>query len=190
LERKGYFDEVLAGLPQGTWIATGHQADDLAETLLWRILTGSSGTHGAGILPVEGREVRLALTTSRQELREFLTEEGIGWREDSTNSEGRLLRSRIRTQLVPALNQLFPRWADHLGQAALKLPPPADGPSEVVSILAQLLGSSGIRARRAHWEEIQKAQQLKKTLSLDIEGGWKLTHEWNPARERSRWTLE
>ncbi len=188
-ERKDFFAKQLHAHGPGSILLTGHHADDLAETLLWRLMTGASQTHGAGIRFREGSEVRLALTTRRQELRDFLAEEGMGWREDSSNSDLRLLRGRIRAELSPRLDALFPRWVEHLSDAALRVATPAEG-SDETSILAGVLGGEGVRVRRAHWEALAEARELQQTRSLDIEGGRKLTHEWLSETGKSRWILE
>ena len=46
--RKEIFDHEAEKLG-GAVVLTAHQADDLAETLLWRIFTGSASSHGGGI---------------------------------------------------------------------------------------------------------------------------------------------
>lgn len=190
-ERKRFFEQACLDHGAGARIFTGHHADDLAETVLWRLMTGASLSHGAGIQVEDGVEVRPALTTRREELRDFLKEEGVSWREDASNSDPRLLRARIRMTVGPELDALFPRWVEHLGRAALELQSSGSkrGPADL-SILSALLGNAGIRARRVHWETLREARELRQTRALDLEGGWKLTHEWQDHSGKSRWILE
>jgi tRNA(Ile)-lysidine synthase len=41
---------------------------------------------------------------------EYLKEKNILWREDSTNTDEKFLRNRIRRRLIPLLNESFPSW--------------------------------------------------------------------------------
>ncbi len=108
-------------------VLTGHTADDLAETKIWRIFNGQWDTHAEGIYPVHRyempgafgsklREIRPFLGIRKEVLREFLREEKIKWREDATNFEGRFLRSKIRMELMPVLERIFPHAVKHLNR--------------------------------------------------------------------------
>ena len=78
-ERKKFFAEF------GGPILTAHHADDLAETVLWRILTGAARTHGGGIAVRHENELRPLLGVRKADLKAYLKEEGLSWREDSTS---------------------------------------------------------------------------------------------------------
>lgn len=106
--RKAVFREESAA-HGGAPVLTAHTADDQAETRLWRFLTGVYETHGEGILPVHEVEIRPLLGVRRAELREFLAEERQAWREDSSNADPRFLRARMRQDLMPVVERLFPR---------------------------------------------------------------------------------
>jgi tRNA(Ile)-lysidine synthase len=90
------------------WIATGHNADDQAETVLHHILrgTGLSGLVGiAADRPVGGgvRLVRPLLSVTRAEILAYLVAEKIAYRVDSSNADVRFTRNRIRHDLLPML---------------------------------------------------------------------------------------
>lgn len=93
------------------WIATAHTADDQAETVLMRLGRGAGLRGAVGILPKKGRLLRPLLGISRAQLRRFLSERGVPWREDPMNQEPAFLRVRVRHRLLPAL-------ADACGEAA------------------------------------------------------------------------
>jgi tRNA(Ile)-lysidine synthase len=88
-------------------IATGHHADDQAETVLLRLLRGSSPAGLAGIPPTRVENgvhiIRPLLESTRVEIRVWLENEGIPWREDVTNAETDALRNRVRHELLPLL---------------------------------------------------------------------------------------
>lgn len=101
-------------------VATGHNRSDQAETVLFRILRGSGSTGLAGILPqTEDGLIRPLLIFTRQEIRAWLTERGLNWREDATNQDLTLQRNRIRNQVLPALSTQFnPNLEDALANLA------------------------------------------------------------------------
>jgi len=94
-----------------TTIATGHHADDQAETVLLRLLRGTSPAGLAGI-PSTREEggvhiIRPLLEFTRVEIRAWLETEGVPWREDATNAETDALRNRVRHELLPLLARDF-----------------------------------------------------------------------------------
>src|SRR5207302_1079372 len=108
-------------LPETTLVLTAHHADDQAETLLWRLFTGTSLTHGGGIRARHGAEFRPLLRVRKATLKAYLEEEDHPWREDATNHEGRFLRSRMRRELIPAITKIFPDVIEKLARLALEV---------------------------------------------------------------------
>jgi tRNA(Ile)-lysidine synthase len=85
-------------------IALGHTLSDQAETVLHRFLrgTGLRGLAGMRFVTPDGL-IRPLLTTSRREVREWAAQVGISWREDSSNSDLRFTRNRLRQETIPLL---------------------------------------------------------------------------------------
>lgn len=82
------------------WIATAHQLDDQAETVLMRLMTGSGLAGLRGIHPVrDDGVVRPLLEVTRADVEEFLRERNIVARTDSSNADPRFLRNRVRVML-------------------------------------------------------------------------------------------
>lgn len=104
---------------QPGFVLTAHTADDLAETLLWRLAAGEAETHGGGIARRHGRVLRPFLFVRKETFRQYLREESVAWREDRTNHEGRFLRSKMRSGLMPMLEEIFPRAIENLAALAL-----------------------------------------------------------------------
>lgn len=98
------------------WIATGHTADDVAETVVMNLLKGSA--RPLGIAPRRGRVVRPLLPFHHAELTGWLEEEGLSWREDASNRDPHYLRARVRHEVVPALTAVNPALARVLGHTA------------------------------------------------------------------------
>jgi tRNA(Ile)-lysidine synthase len=84
----------------GRWIATAHQKNDQAETVLMRLMTGGGIAALRGIHPVRGDGVvRPLLDVRRSELDQFLAERGITPRFDRSNADTRFLRNKVRAML-------------------------------------------------------------------------------------------
>ena len=92
------FFEAQEGL-----IATAHNADDQLETVLLNLVRGTGLKGLCGIPPVRGRLIRPMLPFSRAEILAYLTENGLSYREDSTNATDDCLRNRLRHGVVPLL---------------------------------------------------------------------------------------
>lgn len=102
-------------------IATGHQADDLAETMLLNLARGT-GTKGlAGIPPVRGHIIRPILNITGEEITAELEKNGIRFVEDSTNRDDAIVRNRVRHQVLPVLESINPRFLSHAADAAFSL---------------------------------------------------------------------
>jgi len=102
-----------------TLIATGHTANDQAETMLWHLARGAGVRGLAGIRYRRGRVIRPLLDLSRPELEEWLGERGLAFRLDASNQDGRFTRNRIRHQVLPALMAaVSPRALEALARAA------------------------------------------------------------------------
>lgn len=84
-------------------IATGHQADDQAETVLFRLIRGTGLRGVAGIPARRGDVVRPLLGLRAAELRSWLDRLGIPYELDPANLDSRWARVRIRTAALPAL---------------------------------------------------------------------------------------
>ena len=91
-------------------IATAHTRDDRTETFLMRLASGA-GAGGLSAIPyARGRIVRPLLDVGRDELRAWLVERGIEWREDETNVDLERTRAKVRAELLPRFRELNPSF--------------------------------------------------------------------------------
>lgn len=103
-------------------VATGHTADDLAETLLLFMLRGAGDGALAGFpwrrpLAKGVALIRPLRATRREELLAWLGTRP--YREDETNADRRFTRSQVRHELLPLLVERYnPRVVEALGRAA------------------------------------------------------------------------
>lgn len=95
-------------------IATGHHADDRAETMLMRILRGTGAAH-LGVLPaLDGDRIRPMLRARRADVQAHIRRHRIPHSNDPSNLDPRFLRTRVRLELLPALERLNPRVVEHM----------------------------------------------------------------------------
>jgi tRNA(Ile)-lysidine synthase len=149
--RYGFLEDV-ADQVEAERIATGHQADDQAETVLFRILRGT-GLRGLGGIPERrGRIVRPLLPFERDEILAWLEARGIEWLEDPSNADSRWARGRLRTEVLPALEE-------------------ARG--EPVEPALRALASTARRADRALEDVAQRAEErVRRRPGADALPGW------------------
>ncbi len=92
-------------------LATAHQADDLLETMLFRIVRGTGTAGLCAILPARrfanGFVTRPLLNLSAAEIRAACKKEGLEFVEDETNADPTYARNLIRAQVIPALEKLY-----------------------------------------------------------------------------------
>jgi tRNA(Ile)-lysidine synthase len=116
--RRRFFFEQMEAHQLGA-VALGHTASDQAETILFRFLRGT-GTRGLAGLRTYSPErlVRPLLGTTRAEIRDWATANGLSWREDASNDDHRFTRNRLRLETIPALRSYNPQLERVLGNMA------------------------------------------------------------------------
>ena len=114
--RYQFFEEICAQIG-ATKVALGHHRDDTAETVLMNLFRGSGSTGLKGIAPVRDfrfsgaackpklavKSIRPLSEFTRQQIDTFLASTGLVPRQDSTNTDTRYFRNRIRHELIPRL---------------------------------------------------------------------------------------
>lgn len=105
--RRAFLLDVLGRRGGLAAVATGHQADDQAETVLMRLFRGTGPDGLAGIPARSGPFVRPLLDLTRREVETALAALGQDARRDPTNHGDANLRARLRRDLRPVLDRLF-----------------------------------------------------------------------------------
>ena len=131
------------------YIFTAHHRQDVLETLLQRLFRGSALSGLTGIAPLRPLNeavvlVRPFLGVTRDDILRYLARKGQTYRVDSSNSSACFTRNRIRGELVPLLESIFPqKWdgaLERLSSQAAELLPMID---ERVDVLIE-----GLQYRR------------------------------------------
>lgn len=118
--RYRYFNQLRQDIGAEV-VCVAHHRDDAVETLLMNLLRGA-GIHGlTGIRPRNGHIVRPLLCVSRQDILQYLDSIGQDYVTDSSNLQSDVLRNKIRLQLMPLLEQLYPGASDNIARSATYL---------------------------------------------------------------------
>ncbi|MBK8794822.1 MAG: tRNA lysidine(34) synthetase TilS [Holophaga sp.] len=140
-------------------IATGHTLDDHTETVFIRLARG--GGLGA-LTPLPARQAHRwspLIEARREELRDYLRQKKIPWREDATNEEGFTPRNRWRA-LLEGIRAEAPTLDDHLWETHSQI-------AELVTFReAQVAATKGLR-----WQIQDDGLHLKGTFE-EVELRW------------------
>ena len=105
--RYEFFEEVAKKVGANR-IATAHNSNDNAETVLMNIIRGTSVSGLKGIEKVrDGRLIRPIIECSRDEIEEYCKEKRLNPKYDKSNSENIYTRNKIRNMLIPFIKQEF-----------------------------------------------------------------------------------
>lgn len=121
-ERYRYFEEVMTQ-QQFNKLVTAHHADDQLESMLMALTKANSLNGLKGILPSRSFGqyliIRPLLAVTKNEIGEYLHNEGETYREDASNEKDVYTRNRFRHHVVPILkseNSAVSHHAVQIGQ--------------------------------------------------------------------------
>ena len=107
------FDEVAA-LYDNAKIAVAHHMNDQAETVIFRIIRGSGIKGLAGMESKRDNVIRPLLCLKREEIEQFLEDNGQKYRNDETNNTIEYSRNYIRKKIMPKLESVRANAVDHI----------------------------------------------------------------------------
>ncbi len=104
--RYNFFDKIVKKY-NANYLMTAHHADDLMETILMRIVRGSSLKGYGGfqaLIQKEGYKlVRPLIFVTKDQLKEYDDKNGIKYAIDKSNFKGKYTRNRYRKVVLPFL---------------------------------------------------------------------------------------
>ena len=113
-ERYAFFKEI-SEKNNINLIATAHNKNDVAETVMMHIIRGSGIDGMKGILYKRGNIIRPLLDAKKCEIEKYCKDNGYSFVEDKTNNEIIYTRNRIRNVLIPEIAKDFnPSFIDAL----------------------------------------------------------------------------
>ena len=115
--RYHFFAATMAATGAG-YLLTAHHQNDLAETMLMKLVRGGQLSQLVGIRDqrsfASGQLVRPLLPFPKARLRAYANYHHLTWYEDDTNQDETITRNRYRHELLPALERENPHFLDHL----------------------------------------------------------------------------
>lgn len=153
-------------------IATGHHADDVAETFILRMARGAGPEGLAGLKSISHVNsitfIRPLLSLRDADLRAFLKQRGEIWREDSTNADTSILRNKVRHVILPFLRKnLDPHITEHLCKSAAILR----------GDLTKSLKADSSKRASSHKDHSRHKAPKKFTLKIEHATGYAIRHE-------------
>lgn len=149
------------------WVATAHHSNDRAETVLMHILRG---TRGAPLLPAASeRRLRPLIRSPASAVAAHIARHALAHATDPSNRDPRFLRTRIRHELIPLLEQLTPGATDHLNLLA-------DDWAEQEPVVVTDAQGRALRLNRSQVDQIRRARKLgQPDARIWLAGGIEIT---------------
>ncbi len=161
--REARYTALQGHMRHGDVLVTAHHADDVAETMLLRLLRGGSTLALSGIQQDQafgpGRLIRPLLAWSKTMITDHLTQHALMHLQDPTNDVLSLDRNFIRSAIMPRLVDRFPGAVAALNQSAQLN---ADAAKTLTTYLRQDLQSnmrSPYRLSTQGWAELSAFHQ-------------------------------
>lgn len=96
------------------YIATAHHLLDNVETVLMRVFRGTGIKGLSGIKDTRDYFIRPILSTTREEIDEYIREHGLSYFDDETNADTVYTRNFIRHELVPKIREKYPKMEESI----------------------------------------------------------------------------
>ena len=113
--RYEWFDELLTE-HAFDYLLTAHHANDNIETFFINLLRGSGIKGLKAMLPKTKKIIRPLLFATRTEIENYLADNQLSFREDSSNLQDKYLRNYLRLQVIPGFKKLNPSFEKTLTQ--------------------------------------------------------------------------
>ena len=104
--------DFFAKVSQGKKLATAHNSNDSAETVLLNMMRGTGLKGLCGIPPVRGNIIRPLIYCSRDEVEQFCKENSLSYVTDKTNLSDDYTRNKVRHSILPEMLKINPSLLD------------------------------------------------------------------------------
>lgn len=117
--RYAAFTDVVAA---GDVVVMAHHRDDLAETVLMRLMRGA-GPEGLTGMPAtrtlgRGHLLRPLLAVLRADIEDYAAAHALAWSDDPSNADAAFDRNYVRHHVLPVLQARWPAAADQIARVA------------------------------------------------------------------------
>ncbi|MTI86781.1 MAG: tRNA lysidine(34) synthetase TilS [Balneolaceae bacterium] len=113
-EERYHFFKGLRDAHKAAAIVTAHHQDDQIETILQKVLRGSSPTAWQGMSSWDGNIFRPLLNFSKEEILHFCEVNAIPYRIDESNLQSSFARNFLRKEFSEQMDRFFPGWQQNI----------------------------------------------------------------------------
>lgn len=103
-ERYDFFYEIMKN-QKCNKIATAHNSNDNAETVIMNIIRGSGVSGLKGIEPIRDNVIRPLIEITRKEIEAYCKENKLNPRHDESNDEDIYTRNKVRLKVIPYIEE-------------------------------------------------------------------------------------
>lgn len=172
--RREFLRRTARSVGREVRIATGHHADDRAETILMRLLRGTGVDGLRGMQAWQWPFVRPLFDVTRAQIEDYVRARGLPYREDASNRDPAFLRNRIRWELLPLLDDLQPgarrallRLSDLAGDDALWMN--TEAAMSLIKVTDELADSRKmVEIRLSSFGRIMPRAQRRRTIRVAL----------------------
>ena len=107
-------------------VATGHQADDQVETILMNLARGGGPDALQGMRVDDGRTLRPLLTVWRSQVETYAAVRSLPTHHDPANQSPEFRRNRVRHELIPLFDEIYPGFRNALLRSGALAAPAAE----------------------------------------------------------------
>lgn len=159
------------------FVATAHHADDVAETMLMRLMRGAGVRGLAGVAPsrplgASSRPgimlVRPMLSLAREDSERVCRLAGVTWVHDETNDDASRLRAALRREVMPRLRALAPGFATRAARSARVL---RDAAEVLGALAAALLAEATVEESEAAWDRARLRREHPGVVAETLRAG-------------------
>lgn len=158
-----WFDELLEKNSLDH-LLTAHHLDDNIETFLINLTRGTGLEGLTGIPQQNGKIIRPLLYFTRSSIEEYAKENGISWREDSSNASDKYLRNKLRHDIVPELKLLNPSFAGSFEQTLKNLQQSASLAHDAAILMYQQVVSEKEGQKHINIDQLKRLPNYKAYL--------------------------
>jgi tRNA(Ile)-lysidine synthase len=154
-------------------IALAHHADDQVETLLLALSRGA-GLPGLSAMPAawmrDGIQYhRPLIQVPGAKIRDWLHAQGVDWLTDPSNALQQFTRNRIRSRLLPVLDQAFPQFRQTFARSAAHA---AQAQGLLEELAEQDLSATGVPPHIRRLQSLSRARQAN-VLRYWLKKNWR-----------------
>jgi tRNA(Ile)-lysidine synthase len=168
---------AFAQYVQSATLALAHHSDDLAETLLLRLLRGA-GTEALANMQEHGRMAGVALwrpllANTRADLEAYAKHHGLHWIDDTSNTDTGFDRNFLRHTILPLLESRFANVPGRLAHSAALLLADA-------GLLQPQIDTALSQCRTQHGLRVAALKTLPEALQAHVLRAWLAELDMNP----------